>query len=185
MDRRIYDPLPQQPGLIRLLRLLPDGDINAPIICSLIPYSLHDLGERPHLYEAVSYVWGDPNKVTEITVSGHSVNITTNLHAVLQRLRNHYFDRILWIDALCIDQGNKDEVATQILSMSRIYGQASRVLIWLGEASHGSDALLEDIRAAGTARYDVKVPDREAMDRMFARPWFRRIWASAASKCPT
>ncbi|KAK4445700.1 heterokaryon incompatibility protein-domain-containing protein [Podospora aff. communis PSN243] len=40
----------------------------------------------------------------------------------------------IWIDALCIDQENPEEVATQILLMRDIYGFAEQVCLWLGAA---------------------------------------------------
>ncbi|KAF2756255.1 hypothetical protein EJ05DRAFT_488040 [Pseudovirgaria hyperparasitica] len=39
----------------------------------------------------------------------------------------------LWIDQLCIDQGNVSERSQQVEMMEHIYSQASEILIWLGE----------------------------------------------------
>ncbi|KAB5528080.1 heterokaryon incompatibility protein-domain-containing protein [Coniochaeta sp. 2T2.1] len=39
---------------------------------------------------------------------------------------------VFWIDAICIDQDNKDEKAQQIPMMGEIYSSAARVLGWLG-----------------------------------------------------
>jgi hypothetical protein len=176
MDRAIYTPLPQQPGAIRLLRLLPDPDENSLIRCFLFTYNLQDGSKKSHLYEALSYVWGDPNRVLTIHVSGYPVNVTENLHAALRRLRDHYFERVIWVDAICIDQQNPEEVKSQILFMARIYSQANRVLIWLGVAADGSDAVLEDIRAAGSGQQEMLDHDTEALRRLLERPWFRRAW---------
>lgn len=117
MDPRIYTPLSSDPNHfeIRLLHLLPSSDRDALIHCSLFAYPLIDLGERPHQSEALSYVWGDPKDLVSIMISGQHVEITSNLHAALKQLRDCYLERILWIDALYIDQGRKDEVASQIL----------------------------------------------------------------------
>lgn len=38
-------------------------------------------------------------------------------------------------DALCINQDDNEEKNKQVPEMARIYTQASRVLVWLGEAS--------------------------------------------------
>ena len=182
MDCGVYTPLPQQPGAIRLLRLFPNSDAGAPIHCSLLIYILEDLGGKPHLYEALSYAWGDPDKTVEITVSGFSINITENTHAALRRLRDHYFERILWIDALCIDQSNKQEVATQFLFMARIYSEASRVLVWLGEAANGSDIALENLRLMNHGP-EKDTNHRIVVRHLLERPWFRRVWVSSFS-CP-
>jgi hypothetical protein len=38
-------------------------------------------------YEAISYVWGDPNFKVGITCEGRSLQVTPNLKAVLHHLR--------------------------------------------------------------------------------------------------
>lgn len=45
--------------------------------------------------------------------------------------------RILWADAVCIDQSDVEEKSHQVNLMGEIYGRASRVLIWLGEDPDG------------------------------------------------
>ncbi|KAH6844699.1 heterokaryon incompatibility protein-domain-containing protein [Chaetomium sp. MPI-CAGE-AT-0009] len=44
------------------------------------------------------------------------------------------FDQVaqLWVDAVCIDQGNADEKAAQIPLMGEVYSLSGRVLGWLG-----------------------------------------------------
>jgi len=39
---------------------------------------------------------------------------------------------LLWVDALCINQGDNNERANQVKMMGKIYAQASKVIIWLG-----------------------------------------------------
>ncbi|KAG9187586.1 hypothetical protein G6011_05457 [Alternaria panax] len=41
-------------------------------------------------------------------------------------------ESLLWIDAICIDQTNDNERASQVKLMGRIYTQATAVTIWLG-----------------------------------------------------
>ncbi|EKG16420.1 hypothetical protein MPH_06389 [Macrophomina phaseolina MS6] len=42
-------------------------------------------------------------------------------------------ERILWVDAICINQDDLEERAAQVKIMSRIYDKALEVLVWLGE----------------------------------------------------
>ena len=42
-------------------------------------------------------------------------------------------DEYLWTDALCIDQSNFQERASQVELMGRIYSSADDVIVWLGE----------------------------------------------------
>lgn len=45
----------------------------------------------------------------------------------------------IWIDAICIDQSDSTEKATQVPLMSEIYRQALQVNVWLGVPSYGDE----------------------------------------------
>jgi hypothetical protein len=86
-------------------------------------------------YEAISYVWGDPNFKVGIKCEGRSLKVTPNLKAVLHHLRPKSRTRILWADAVCINQEDFEERSQQVRIMSKIYSTAIRTLIWLGSNS--------------------------------------------------
>lgn len=172
-----YFPLP--PGSIRLLRLMPHKDKNACIQCQLIDYPLQELGEVTHLYEALSYVWGDPENPRSISIDKQSLPVTANLHAALLRLRDRLIVRIIWVDAICINQGDVTEKGKQVRYMAEIYSKASRVIVWLGEAENDSDQALEEIRLAADETSTeplVNEPTKQAILALLQRPWFERIW---------
>ncbi|KAM3067160.1 hypothetical protein ACMFMG_011713 [Clarireedia jacksonii] len=114
---------------IRLLRLLPNEDEAAPIHCELWNYSLQRLSLRTHLYEALSYVWGDPDKTLSIYVDKNQFQVTVNLHTALSYLRDYSFERIIWVYAICIDQSNPEERKEQVQLIAKIYSNAHRVIV--------------------------------------------------------
>jgi len=179
MDQYRFAPLSPGPDSIRLLRVLPNENETAPVQCELMNYSLQKLRKGTHLYEALSYVWGSPKETLPIFIGKQSLNVTTNLHAALVRLRDHFFERVLWIDSVCINQEDEREKEHQIQSMARIYSQATRVLVWLGEEANNSTQALEDIRSAAE---NASTPlaesgtNQEAILKLLERPWFRRVW---------
>jgi hypothetical protein len=116
---------------IRLLELDP-GEESDPLVCGLTTVNLED---APH-YEAISYVWGSPTIKVNITCGGKQLGITPNLRAVLQRVRLPSKKRKLWADAICINQEDLNERASQVRLMRRIFGDARRVLAWLGPADN-------------------------------------------------
>jgi hypothetical protein len=186
MSRYSYSPLPSGSDSIRLLRLKPHKDKAADIQCELFEYSLQDSCVT-HLYEALSYVWGNPGETLPILIHGHSFNVTINLRAALSRLRNHSMERIVWVDAICIDQTNQKEKEYQIQFMAKIYSQANRVIVWLGEAEDDSDKALEAIRVAPgnnirvapgkkSTNFSDNTMSPDAILALLQRPWFRRIW---------
>ena len=62
--------------------------------------------------------------------------VTRSIKGALQVLQSRRVGR-LWIDALCIDQNNKDERGHQILRMKDIYSKAFRTIAWLGPDDEG------------------------------------------------
>lgn len=173
-----YGDLPSD--TIRLLRLLPHEDRTEPIQCQLFNYSLGDPDTRTHPYDALSYVWGDLDKHQSISISECILPVTVKLHEALSRLRYRSIERIIWVDAVCINQDNDQEKEKQIQLMAKIYGQASRVVVWLGETADNSDLAFETIRsAAGGKKLVNPVSNRKAqqsISTLLQRPWFRRIW---------
>jgi hypothetical protein len=49
--------------------------------------------------------------------------------------RESAVEMILWIDAICINQEDITERGHQVQLMGRVCSKATRVLVWLGEAS--------------------------------------------------
>jgi hypothetical protein len=179
MSSHPYCILPPDGDNIRLLRLLPNDDEAAPVQCELCSYSLQKLGLRTHLYEALSYVWGDTRETLPIWVDNNQFPVTVNLHAALLRLRDHSFERIIWIDAICINQKNPQEQGHQVQLMAKIYSNAYRVIVWLGEEVVEIKGALEDIRLAANKEllgHSEKEINKQAILNLLQRPWFRRIW---------
>ena len=74
-----------------------------------------------------------------VSIDKHDLPVTASLHAALLRLRNRSIERIIWVDAVCINQQDLKEREQQVHSMAKIYGKAKRVIVWLGEAA-GNEA---------------------------------------------
>lgn len=171
-----YSPLPE--GSIRLLILLPHRDITSPLRCNLIDYPLQDLaGSNHHLYDALSYAWGSPERNQSISIDNINLPITSNLHAALLQLRNCFFERIVWADAICINQQDIQERNNQVRHMAMIYAMTSRVIVWLGEAEDSSDKALEEIHKSANGQRTTTGPTiRNAVLKLLLRPWFKRVW---------
>ncbi|KAB8215257.1 heterokaryon incompatibility protein-domain-containing protein [Aspergillus novoparasiticus] len=172
-----YSKLPPEPDTTRMIRLFPHKDRNAQIRGELTDYNLSNTDGRSHLYEALSYVWYDDEKSSNeespsICLIDCKFSVTPNLHAALLRLRNHQLERVLWIDAICINQSDNDEKNKQIPLMRTIYAQASCVIVWLGEARNNSDEAFKSIRRLAGDTHD----DHDACFMLLQRNWFRRIW---------
>ncbi|KAK1777166.1 heterokaryon incompatibility protein-domain-containing protein, partial [Copromyces sp. CBS 386.78] len=121
----LYYNVRMSPGHIRLLQLLPSENEDAAIHCRLFctaldskGTTLDSKGTRP--YEALSYVWGSEDNPCSIFINGCAFAVRENLYAALLHLRDHSIERIIWIDAICINQKDLEERGHQVQSMAKI-----------------------------------------------------------------
>lgn len=107
--------------------------------------SLDQMGMRPLIYRNfamcgvtswLSAIWGDPTISREILVNGDSLMVTKNLDDCLRALRNKQYtlgEWKFWMDAICINQQDIVERASQVGRTREIYTKFWTPLIWLGE----------------------------------------------------
>lgn len=98
-------------------------------------------------YETISYVWGHSGLPSTIRLDGHIVNIPRSSEKALRRVRLPRDVRVLWIDAICINQeDNLDEKSQQVALMSKIYRHGKRNLVYLGEDDRYVESALQSVR---------------------------------------
>ncbi|KAK1534924.1 HET domain-containing protein [Colletotrichum costaricense] len=184
-----YEPLDLGLRSFRLLILYPGG---GEIRCDIFQASLEPDEIIP--YEALSYAWGCTDLVESISASGKRLPITRNLFSALTHLRTEEA-RILWVDALCIDQSNLAERGHQVGHMAGIYRQAEQVLVWLGHSTQDTillmDALNKSRRESRDTEGNASCPVlplnpsfiashldrlRKALEHLLEQPWFTRVW---------
>ncbi|RKL31101.1 hypothetical protein BFJ70_g9845 [Fusarium oxysporum] len=187
----------ERPGF-RLIRL--SRGFKSQLKCHLFQAYLDEDDLIP--YEGLSYVWGSQDTPDKIEVNGKTLAITASLHDALWHLRQTDEDRILWVDALCIDQSNIKERGHQVNHMGEIYRKADNVILWLGYLN-GDAALLksaidrfksqlppqafrqwsrEDSRwkdqwvrvEDGTKEYHEKLSN--GLHNFMDNAWFSRVW---------
>ncbi|KAI0969369.1 heterokaryon incompatibility protein-domain-containing protein [Xylaria arbuscula] len=175
---------------IRLLELLP-GDPADDIHCLLTPHTLQADMEK---YEALSYCWGSPAATKLIYLDGNVLDVTVNLRSALRHLRLTNSSRMLWVDAICINQCNIKERSSQVKLMGEIYRNAVQVLVWLGLSRNHTEstfALIESL--ASEAEEFKRNPERqidnktnwgvevssdqqERIEDLVFQDWFMRSW---------
>ena len=178
-------------------------DTQSALHCSFTTTALHQQQPNCPSFEAISYAWGNQTPTRAITLQGRPFLITENLHAALLQLRLPDRERILWIDALCINQSDNLERADQVARMREIYTKAAAVIVCLGDGWEGCDLALDAIErlAAGDGKLhldpakephvscsfssssssskqlDFDAPElRRSLVRFFDLPWWHRLW---------
>lgn len=132
--RGLYERLPSRDH-IRILEILPgSGEI---VECRL---HLAQLAEDLYTYEALSYTWRPGHPVSQyyppiptVKCDGQEIIVGVNLFAALQTIRDAERPRMIWADALCINQNDIEERSQQVRKMGTIFESAFKVLIWLDE----------------------------------------------------
>lgn len=170
-----YCPLNQQKNEIRLLVLQPGVGWD-PLHATLATCHL----SRCPAFEALSYAWGNPEPIQPVFINGTRVMVTYNLDIALRNLRDAQSRRILWIDALCINQADVDERNRQVFLMSRIFSTAKHVLVWLGEARGRSDFAMDRLKdLAGGQEFAIREKEllRDLiLTTLIDREWWGRLW---------
>jgi hypothetical protein len=138
-----YSPLNEGAQEIRLMTLFPET-VSSEIRVSLeiVPFTK----DHVHDFEALSYAWGSAENLVDIIIgaSGHEVvSITQNLAEALPYLRYEDRSRVLWIDAICVNQQDLEERSRQVERMADIFTKASRVVVWLGPESSDSSVAID------------------------------------------
>lgn len=187
-----YDPLPEH-GWIRVLALHPG---TGPLSCSLKTCKLEEVAST---FEALSYVWGLQPDGINIECDGHQLSIGPILACALHHLRHSTESRLLWVDAVCINQRDKDEKSHQVRQMGDLYEGVKRVLIWVGEDTRNEAiecfALVQDtvkvltdiasqsdgIENIPTVTHNGGIIDSRAeiwasVERLVNLEWFERVW---------
>lgn len=191
-NRSLYRTLDGSRAEIRLL-VLPDSDAadTESISASFRVVSLH---EFPEFY-ALSYVWGNPTMTVPLFVDGSEVPTSPNLEHIIRILLSHdkgpatVRGKAIWIDALCINQENISEKEQQIPLMGQIYRQATRVLMWLGDAQGHADWAMDrmsdpDFYVAASNRNKTRrspTPDEIRLkliieEDLEKRAYWTRVW---------
>jgi hypothetical protein len=176
-----YEPLNPDNHEIRLVELAP-GSFDAPLVIHLrlvtIPpgIEIHKDGALSAIedYEALSYAWGSEESRT-VQVDDKDMHIRVNLEHALRHLRYLNRKRVLWVDALSINQDDIAERNSQVALMRLIYSSASVVAIWLGIGEKDDEQVIRDMTWPPYPPME-RAQYFEAIARICTRSWFSRIW---------
>ncbi|KAH6866350.1 heterokaryon incompatibility protein-domain-containing protein [Alternaria rosae] len=196
-----YEALPLSQGEIRVLEVAP-ASFDEPVECTMKRVSLVD--DPVPAYETISYCWGAPRDPSAIKLNGRQIHVPANSEAAVRRMRLSDRPRVLWIDAICIDQSSVTERSAQVTFMTTVYSAAEHNLIYLGEDD--DDMAESAVKALEDVMDDMRVPtaeftllhetvsnhktgtqlssnepfsasvDLKALEALLSHHWFRRLW---------
>lgn len=194
-----YEPLESVPDSIRLLKVDLFDEESEMIRCSLRQATIS--GTR---YYALSYVWSESDKAKHVSRQDLTSNqspderhdhqfriivneqyyltVFPNLWRFLKKASEMLSDVSLWIDAICINQGNVLEKNEQVRRMGKVYKGARKVIAWLGEGSSTVQELFWYLESI-VDRYNLELPSLEdrrlllyGLDTIHYNPYWTRLW---------
>lgn len=176
------------PRTIRLLKIEPRL---LGMRCSLVNHNLDT--EPPAKFEAISYRWGSDAKLRVLKIDGKALHIPVSAYDVLWARASLWRTRLMWIDAICVNQDDNDDKNQQVGLMREIYDRAARTIVWLGDAPDAalvSSFLVEMFAQLENGMSDAEValahsglkrirddnPKWKALERMLVNPYWSRVW---------
>ncbi|KAL7924520.1 heterokaryon incompatibility domain-containing protein [Trichoderma austrokoningii] len=181
-----YQPLDHLQRQMRLAELLP-GKPGSRISIRLHTVSLDDNPE----YEALSYCWGPPKPSYDIFIHVNNNNsndegevifsfpVGRNLRKALDDLRHQSQARLIWNDAICINQKDNPEKGHQIQLMHQIYSRAAVVCAWIDHNVQPKTSVFDDLENLGRG---VELDDFHdpaywyPVADIFRNQYWRRLW---------
>ncbi|ROT40457.1 HET-domain-containing protein [Sodiomyces alkalinus F11] len=143
-------PLPSAETHIRLLKIQPsrltvkgsgsdEDHFSSRIVCEMTTTDIRN----PAPYKCLSYRWGPDDRNHWVEVAGTWLPITESLDTAIRHLRPKEEALTIWIDQICVNQGDGVEKGHQVVLMKDVYSKAEQTLTWLGPAADGSDELMD------------------------------------------
>lgn len=179
--------------MIRLISISP-GTKESSLFGEIITVSFANKVE----YLALSYAWQGLDTTHALHTTQGQIAITPSLYSALRQIRHLKNSIVIWADAVCINQSDNAEKSHQVSIMARIYREAMRVIVYLGDEASESQTgfhlihVLSDFcecqdssQSTQTIRPkdfqshglpDVEDKNWEAIRAILRRPWFRRVW---------
>jgi hypothetical protein len=147
----LYSPLsgPEQIRLFVLLPGLKGSEVEVEVFACAT-------GQAPP-YHALSYAWGTADFACKIKTNSGYLSVSTNLYETLKHVRFLHKKRVMWVDAICINQNDISERSNQVEIMRGIYAGAELVLAWLGPKDSTSKRAVSFLREMG--EYNLKLQE--------------------------
>ncbi|KAL4901868.1 heterokaryon incompatibility protein-domain-containing protein [Aspergillus multicolor] len=179
--------LPELPSedSVRLLRLRPgldDGPIHA-------DFEIVRINQIPlPLYEALSYTSvcdaADPSAFCPVYLGSYwdVFHVPPTCGKALRHLRHPRADRLLWVDALCIDHARLEEKNSQVRILREVFSRATKVLAYIGEEQSDINHALSFLKQrtfSSTKPENLLTSSKtvgSSLSKLLAQPYFSRLW---------
>ncbi|KAM7189731.1 Heterokaryon incompatibility protein (HET) domain containing protein [Rhypophila sp. PSN 637] len=164
------------------------------VSCDLKEHSSVKQQPEVEKYEALSYAWGSSGDEESALVfdpdnadrDPKCLSIGENLASALRHLRRPDISRVLWVDAICIDQANLQERSEQVSRMaSETSSLAFSTLAHMGgRVVYTKDGfILPQPRLPSMSARKFKRPPEgcdegswQVIEDLCQRSWFHRLW---------
>lgn len=178
-----YSKIPST-GHIRLLKIQRGMSLFGIIRADIVVVAINDAPG----YEALSYCWGTIPASEEILINGKLFPLRKSAYDLLYSRRSLWRRKLVWCDAICIDQNDFAEKSCQVAQMTEIYRKAESVVVWPGgdwtahlagpfilRTAHAYHKLKDEDFSELLYRNKFR-PHWQAMVSLFKNEYFNRVW---------
>lgn len=175
---RVYAGMRSEQGIIRVLRTQ-EGFSKEDFRYEL---SQQYVGDSCHPFKALSYSWGRHLVLRRrIKINGCSFFVTHSVYRALESIRFNESHSSIWIDQICINQGDKLDKNQQLPLMAQIYANASSVIVWLGLAPPSLEKAFAALFSSNSTATESENTDLaanlcKALTDLLTRQWWSRVW---------
>lgn len=142
-----------------------------------------------------------PDEYTDIIINGQTFYIQDTVYRFLLAIRAYpdiqqrlQMGERFWLDAICINQNDKDETEQQTCIMHKIYEASQHVFVWLGKANTNTDVAMDFLYHLAPPPPPPPTNPQEYVPQshwraqfhledqfwplhvLFTRPYWQRIW---------
>jgi hypothetical protein len=116
-------------------------------------------------FTALSYVWGSmkdaaPSSTITCCTTPTMLQLTDSCFEALKHLRDVKRPLVIWVDAICINQGDDAEKTHQLPLIGQIYELASATYIWLGPHDESSSKAMLCLSTIGLLEHYFGTEDQ-------------------------
>ncbi|KAK2762152.1 hypothetical protein FQN54_001160 [Arachnomyces sp. PD_36] len=170
----------RQMRLLKIRRRLPFTEIQ----CELFHANIDD----PPEYTAISYTWGVASPTEDVLIDGARARVTSTVHDILHHQRSYFYEKVIWVDSICINQSDTTERSEQVVFMRDIFQKANGVLAWLGKTQSTFFTIAAILglflnqnkpskpELAGGPLFTGSDEEWKALGQLLKHPWLSRSW---------
>ena len=186
--RRLYQFQEIMANEVRILTIYSAPSEDAPVMgeFSVQKYMDKDESDPGLPFAALSCAWTRSEDLQDITIVEFGetsvIKVMPSVLNALRSLRQAESEVHVFLDSVCIDQGNAVEKSALLANLHLIFQDSDHVYAWLGDSDENMEIVADFCQSLGVSEADNLVKDGslekkwQALATVLRNPYFSRRW---------